>query len=259
MTPKCGQQRGEAPQQDARASTMTRLTMATLSRLSRVQAICHGVRPLIADRTVAWPTGRRWCVGSLPELTRSQRHGLAHLSSTSRWQLDRAGLRAGGRQQHVAESVNGETLGHMSPNAPGPQEAAVARIVTARDEPSHRASACRRPADQGSTGASRRRQRGGRRRSGHAAAGPPSWPGRRVRSVVLRTTLRMPDRVGGHLDALVLAAELQRLLEAAPGAGARAARGSSARRTRMLVSFFSLVELTSMSSAREFSPTIMPS
>ena len=61
-----------------------------------------------------------------------------------------------------------------------------------------------------------------------------------------------------HLDALVVGDELERLLERH-----RPRRGELldvvGADARMLVSFFSLVGLTSMSSARAFSPTIMPS
>ena len=66
------------------------------------------------------------------------------------------------------------------------------------------------------------------------------------------------DDRGGHLDAFVLTAELQRLLERE--LLVRDQRHQDIRRgRRMLVSFFSLVGFTSMSSDREFSPTIMPS
>ena len=60
------------------------------------------------------------------------------------------------------------------------------------------------------------------------------------------------------LDALVLAAELQRLLQRQLPVRDQPHQ-LVARGRRMLVSFFSLVGFTSRSSAREFSPTIMPS
>ena len=65
------------------------------------------------------------------------------------------------------------------------------------------------------------------------------------------------DRRGGDLDALVLGQELECLLQ-------RQTRGESAwvlsdADARMLVRCFSRVMLTSMSSDREFSPTIIPS
>ena len=61
-----------------------------------------------------------------------------------------------------------------------------------------------------------------------------------------------------HLDALVVGEELERLLERQQ-ARRHQPHDSSDPEPRMLVSFFSLVGLTSMSSEREFSPTIMPS
>ncbi len=66
------------------------------------------------------------------------------------------------------------------------------------------------------------------------------------------------DGLRSHLDALVLAGELEALLEREL-AGGVSFSSSSAVDERMLVSFFSLVMFTSMSSARVFSPTTMPS
>ena len=75
----------------------------------------------------------------------------------------------------------------------------------------------------------------------------------------LRGELDLPQAdVRRHLDALVLADVLERLVE-------RQRRGgisrtvSSASTARMFVSFFSFVAFTSRSSARAFSPTIIPS
>ena len=71
--------------------------------------------------------------------------------------------------------------------------------------------------------------------------------------------LAQPDARRRHLHQLVVVDELDRLLEAEL---ARRNRGGSLRRpidARMLVCFFSLVTLTSMSLGREFSPMIMPS
>ena len=65
-------------------------------------------------------------------------------------------------------------------------------------------------------------------------------------------------RLRCDLDALVLPDELERLLERQLLVG-MSRTNSSAVDDRMLVTFFSLVGLTSMSSDRAFSPTIIPS
>ncbi len=66
------------------------------------------------------------------------------------------------------------------------------------------------------------------------------------------------DDLGRDLDAFVVTGELEALLE---GQHARGVIDSNVSElaARMLVSFFSLVMFTSMSSAREFSPMTMPS
>ena len=77
--------------------------------------------------------------------------------------------------------------------------------------------------------------------------------------VGVQDDLADPDGLRGDLDALVLAAELQALLRATASRGGISFSKLSEVAERMLVCCFSLVMLTSMSSAREFSPTIMPS
>ena len=79
-----------------------------------------------------------------------------------------------------------------------------------------------------------------------------------ARAVPDSSTLRRRTADGRHLDALVVAHELQRLVERDPPGGTRRT-SSSLVEERMLVSFFSLVGLTSRSSPRPFSPTITPS
>ena len=81
----------------------------------------------------------------------------------------------------------------------------------------------------------------------------------RARSPASRMHLAQADRGGGDLDALVLGEELERLLERLSRRGGVSRSVLSDDDVRMLVSFFSRQMLTSMSSEREFSPTIMPS
>ena len=63
---------------------------------------------------------------------------------------------------------------------------------------------------------------------------------------------------GVDLDALVVADHLERLLER-QRPRRNQAHGLVGAAARMFVSFFSFVAFTSRSSAREFSPTIIPS
>ena len=66
------------------------------------------------------------------------------------------------------------------------------------------------------------------------------------------------DRTGSDLDALFLTGRIEALLQGEPARRVRFSK-VSAEAERMFVSFFSFVMLTSISSAREFSPTIWPS
>ena len=80
-----------------------------------------------------------------------------------------------------------------------------------------------------------------------------------TRAVLLERELAQPDRRRGHLDALVGAQELERLVERQLALGHQpdelvGGRGAHVGQVLLLA-----VALTSRSSWREFSPTIIPS
>ena len=79
-----------------------------------------------------------------------------------------------------------------------------------------------------------------------------------ARSVWSRTTLRTRTAAGVTSTHSSSAQNSSACYRLSTRGGTRRS-SSSAVEDRMLVSFFSLVMLTSMSSGREFSPTIMPS